>query len=38
MPPMVPPHTANATARDLPVKTALMMDSELGRIIAPPMP
>ena len=38
MPPIVPPQTANATARDLPTKTALMTDSELGRIIAPPTP
>ena len=38
MPPIVPPQTANATARDLPVKTALMIDRDAGRIIAPPMP
>ena len=38
MPPIVPPQTAKATARDLPTKTALMTDSELGRIMAPPTP
>ena len=37
-PPMVPPQTAKAIARSLPTKTALMTESELGRIIAPPMP
>ena len=38
MPPIVPPQTAKAIARSLPTNTALMTDSELGRIIAPPMP
>ena len=38
MPPIVPPQTAKATARDLPTKTALMTESEAGRIIAPPTP
>ena len=38
MPPIVPPQTAKATARDLPTNTALMTDSELGRIMAPPTP
>ena len=38
MPPMVPPQTAKATARDLPTNTALMTERDAGRIIAPPTP
>ena len=38
MPPIVPPQTAKAIARSLPTNTALMTESELGRIMAPPMP
>ena len=38
MPPMVEPHTANAMPRSRPRKVALMIESVVGRIIAPPTP
>ena len=38
IPPMVEPQTANAIPRSLPRNVALMSDSDVGRIIAPPTP
>ncbi len=38
IPPMVDPQTANAIARSRPRNVALMSESVVGRIIAPPTP